>query len=359
MATTLTFGAGGFYPSLKDAWFAFSNTGGLTFNTIFKQVGGNVVDSTGFGGIGYVLNMNGYSLEITSDSYHYGKYNTGYEYEMDVANTEVLLQAYNGTVFTVHGMKFNRSILSGLSRSIIEIGSGFELDDPTQYIVKDCLFRGPAGDSGDPFTTGMKGLFTSGANTDKVKVINNKFWGFRIAFDARSTPGPGLDIPYLDKRYFENNICYNCFYGFYERASAVPADFQVDCHWKNNLALLSVVSGFDGILFSTVENNANDSTDLPVGDGNINNVPLNSVISIDETNDDFLKIANTSPLYNVGSIDIQSENDSDIEGNPRPSSTFAWVMGATPQIGNAPLGVDFSAAHEAILDASIGCNEPI
>jgi parallel beta-helix repeat protein len=138
--------------------------------------------------------------------------------------------------------------------------------------------------------------------------------------------------------FIENNTIYNCGTGdlyLYISAGSVL---------KNNLFFKSAEgSCFTRIDASTGYNNCGDdatgaNANWLAGSGNIINcTPLNEVISLDDTNDNFLVVRPDATNCNDGGVAPGIVgNTAGIEGNARPASNGSYSIGANQWLSTHP-----------------------
>lgn len=359
---TKTVGVGGDYSDWGSAHNALVALGALADDYRLIQIS-DLTNSTAFDAAGIYLNNK--KVEFLCLNYHRGNPNAGYKTYLAAGLMGILPTTSNAAANAVHG----EIVISGLN--IINVAATGALCGPTIQCfnpatdvvvnkiarVENVLIKGRL------YSLGSEVGLTGGNEFATHRFKNIKIWntgtaGIELSFGVSFIPNyDGIC------RYLENIAIYNCArYGLSGIRWRTGAADHPSVSLKNVVvakgsALYGDCYSFtDNFEYLTIDNCASSDATCPLayGAGNIRNIdPTTEFKSLDDTNDDFLKleetadfIANkllvsigetvninsilsgTGQLYQTGSTNIQSWNTDDIAGGQRPDVEGKVSIGA-------------------------------
>lgn len=316
MATTVTFGSGGDYATLNQAWAALCAATSLPSTPLVDDV--DLVptgDSSLSGNItanppsnSNSINAGNYTVRIIGPP---GNINT--VYKLDTAGYIFQPVVVTGTLkienlFIRNNSTTLRNVLS-LRNDRYNAGVPYT---NVYVLVKNCYIKGncPAKNS-DGIVIGA---------CRNISVVNVKIFDCNNGINL--TDNTGSIAGYSD---FQNLSVINCQRGCYVDA-ATNLVRLANCVFVNNSGdyLSGGAWGPASIAYCADSDNS-----LPAHTGKVTGIVDGDFLSVDDTDENFLNIDTDSSLYGVGTTSILADNDSGIEGNPRPNGAGLVSIGAS------------------------------
>ena len=320
---TKTIGIGGDFADIGLAWIWLATQSPFSDDYTFRII--SDFTETTFATDGFARpQFNGHSLSIINNNKHIITVNNNQGFYRFICNPIVALgipifgdMLFDGLIF--HLPVYNDSFIF-LSYSI---GAYTAITMPTST-YKDCIFIGQGTADVPTAAMGQGALDSTPMN---LKILNCIVYRM----------GSGIvwqDCQQNARSYIENTVIYKCKYGISAyNLSATPNDITT----MRNICIFDSITkdisftymiNPNNVITNCADSDNSISTSGAILSGNITGITTAAFLSINPIDNNFLKIDQTSPLFETGTTSISSWNNHDLTGNPRPDDKLAVSIGS-------------------------------